>query len=112
VGSTNSQAAYHVGDSIEFDVLGASAAGWTPLHFKEWFDEDFPDWTTAVDTPGTADQGQARHEEIMYWGRRDTTRDLEWVEIWALTDVLRLFGFPLDESRPLRTTYIRAVLDD
>jgi hypothetical protein len=25
-------------------VIGAASAGWTPLRFNEWFDNDFPDW--------------------------------------------------------------------
>ena len=41
---TDPTACYHIGDSIDIDVVGASKAGWTPLRFNEWFDEDFPDW--------------------------------------------------------------------
>jgi hypothetical protein len=42
----------------------------------------------------------------MWWGRRDTARGLDWVEIWGLDDVLTLFGFPEDE------TYIRNFQSD
>lgn len=41
---TDPTACYHIGDSIDIDVVGATKAGWTPLRFNEWFDEDFPDW--------------------------------------------------------------------
>ena len=43
--------AYHIGDSVDIDVIGAAAAGWTPVRYNEHFDEDFPDWldTDAVD---------------------------------------------------------------
>ena len=37
---------------------------------------------------------------------------MEWVELWGLDDILFLFGFPDDPDKPIRTTYIRNVLDD
>ena len=46
------------------------------------------------------------------WGRRDAARGLQWVELWALDDLLKLFGFPDDASKPIKTTYIRNVLSD
>jgi hypothetical protein len=52
-------------------------------------------------------------------GRRDTTPDSSaptfdsrWLEIWGLDDILFLFGFPDDPSKPIKTTYIRSVLED
>ena len=47
-------AAYHVGDSVDIDVVGAASAGWTPVRYNEHFDEDFPDWldTDSADKVG------------------------------------------------------------
>jgi hypothetical protein len=28
----------------------------------------------------------------MWWGRRDTAKNVDWVEIWGLDDILTLFG--------------------
>lgn len=115
--------AYHVGDSIDTDILGANAAGWNGMRLNEWFDEELPDWSE-TDTPETADAGAARHAAFQQWGRRDTSRTstgeeaspgegaLEWVEIWSLDDVLKLFGLPDDPNKPIKTTYIRNVLGD
>ena len=103
--------AFHVGDSIDTDIVGAAAAGWNPLRFNEWYDEEFPDWTVA-DAPSEAEAGIARHSAFMKWGRRDPTRGIEWTELWSLDDVLYLFGFPEDMNRPVATTYIRGVHED
>lgn len=103
--------AYHIGDSLEQDIFGAGAAGWSPMRFKEWFDEDFPDWTV-YDTPETAAQGVERHAAFMKYGRKDTVTGIEWIDLWSFADVLSIFGFPEDSSRPIATTYVRAVLDD
>jgi hypothetical protein len=46
----------HPGNSLDADVEGAAAAGWTPIRFNEWFDEDFPDWY-AIETNEEADAG-------------------------------------------------------
>jgi FMN phosphatase YigB (HAD superfamily) len=103
---SNPLAAYHVGESIDVDVLGAAAAGWTAMRINEDFDNDFPDWLE-IDPAERADEGAQRRFQLMSWGRRDPARGLDWVELWGLDDVLTLFGFPEDESKPIRTTYIR-----
>ena len=51
--------------------------------------------------------GAAKQQEFYKWGRRDTSNNLEWCELWGLDDVLTLFGFPDDDEKPVRTTYIR-----
>lgn len=56
--------------------------------------------------------GGLRRQELMWWGRRDTARGLDWVEIWGLDDVLTLFGFPEDETKLIPTTYIRNFQSD
>ena len=48
----------------------------------------------------------------MWWGRRDTSRGLDWVEIWGLDDVLTLFGFPEDDTKLIPTTYVRNFQSD
>jgi len=52
-------------------------------------------------------------------GRRDLSPDprgptagLAWLEVWGIDDVLFLFGLPDDPSKTLKTTYMRAVLQD
>ena len=42
-------------------------------------------------------------------GRRDTDRNLDWIEMWGLDDVLTLFGFPEDVNKPIPTTYVRGL---
>lgn len=91
--------------------MGAASAGWTPMRFNEWFDNDFPDWLE-IDTPETARAGGLKRQETMWWGRRDTARGLDWVEIWGLDDVLTLFGFPEDDTKLIPTTYIRNFQSD
>ena len=110
-GGTSSKLAFHVGDSLDTDVAGAVAGGWNPLRFREWFDEDWPDWFD-IDTPETAKESQKKRQLLMSWGRRDTVSGLEWVEMWGLDDILTLFGFPEDDTKIVRTTYIRGMLDD
>ena len=36
----------------------------------------------------------------------------EFDEVWGLDDILYLFGLPDDPSKPIKTTYLRAILDD
>ena len=108
---TDTNKCYHIGSSIDFDVTGSSKAGWNSLRSNEWFDEDFPDWNE-IDAEEKADEGAAKRQKLMYWGRKDTVTNLEWIELWGTDDILTLFGFPLDESKPISTTYIRGYLDD
>lgn len=103
--------AYHVGDSLERDVAGAVGAGWTAMRFRPWFDEDLPDWSS-VESETQADEGAAKRQALMLWGRKDTASGLDWVELWGLDDILTVFGFPDDDTKPVRTTYIRGYLDD
>jgi FMN phosphatase YigB (HAD superfamily) len=105
------KAAFHVGDSIRTDVAGALAAGWTPLRYNEWFDEEFPDWTD-IETEQTAQDGAERGQAALQWGRREVETGLEWVEIWGLDDVLSLFGFPEDEEKLIKTTLLKGVYED
>jgi FMN phosphatase YigB (HAD superfamily) len=104
-------AAFHVSNDIDTDLVGAAAAGWTPMRYNEWFDNEFPDWFD-TDTAERAEEGALRRQELMWWGRRDTSRGLDWVEIWGLDDVLTLFGFPSEDSKPVATTYVRGFRDD
>lgn len=118
----SSSASYHIGASIDSDVVGAKSAGWTALRYNPWFDEEFPDWY-AIDTEDEADAGAESRKQLLEWGRRDLNRPapgvtadgdsrLEWIDLWGLDDVLHMFGFPEDPNKPIRTTYIRNVLDD
>lgn len=107
---SNPNGAFHVGSSIDLDVIGAVSAGWTGLRFNEWFDNDFPDWR-ATDTMETAEDGAKQRSKLLYWGRRDTERNFDWIELWGLDDVLTLFGFPEDENKPIATTYVRGTED-
>jgi FMN phosphatase YigB (HAD superfamily) len=105
---------YHVGNSIDLDAMGAAQAGFTPLVYNEWFDEQFPDWF-AIESELEADDGAAKRKKLMEWGRTDNGNNrngLKWIEIWDLDDVLTLFGFPEDLNKPIRTTYIRGFLSD
>eukprot|EP01038_Epipyxis_sp_PR26KG_P004677 gene4677-6571_t len=109
---SSSAAAYHVGDSIDNDIVGAAAANWTPIHINENFDAGFPDWTE-IETNSQADEGAKKRSDLMEWGRRDISRNnLEWFEVWGLDDILYLFGFPDDPLMPIKTTIIRGFLDD
>ena len=101
----------HIGDNVDTDVAGAVAAGWNPLRYNEWFDEGFSDWFD-YDTKATAAAGQKKRVDMLKWGRRDTEKELEWVELWGLDDVLTMFGFPDDEERYVKTTMIRGMTDD
>lgn len=103
--------AFHIGAEVDVDVAGAAAAGWTAVRYNEWFDEEFPDWFD-IDTIETANEGFERRAALQQWGRRDTAKDLAWVELWGLDDILYLFGLPEDDERPLRTTYIRGFRSD
>jgi len=103
--------AFHVGCSVDKDAVGASRAGWSPMILNEWFDEQFPDWFD-IDTAETADEGYERRAALQFWGRRDPEKDVTWVELWGLDEILHLFGLPDDEERPVRTTYIRGFRDD
>jgi hypothetical protein len=103
--------AYHVGDSFDTDVKGAFKAGWTPMRFREWFDEDFPDWTV-VDTDDTVVEAAKERAKYLYFGRRDKKLNIDWVELWGLDDVLHLFGFPPDMERPLATNYMKGAGDE
>ena len=103
--------AYHIGDSISKDVGGAAAAGWMGIRYKQWFDEELPDWSS-IESKEEADQGQEKRQALMLWGRKDTSSGLDWVEVWGIDDILTLFGFPEDDSKPIRATYIRGFLDD
>jgi hypothetical protein len=44
--------------SVSYQVIGAASAGWTPLRFNEWFDNDFPDWNE-IDTKEEAKAGES-----------------------------------------------------
>lgn len=108
--------AFHVGDSIDHDVEGAFAAGWTAFRYNEWFDDDFPDWN-AIDDEESADLGADSRRALMLWGRKAVSRHpekggLNWVEIWGLDEILTLFGFPEDPSKPIRATVLRGFLED
>ena len=57
--------------------------------------------------------------KLLFRGRRDLNPDpqsatggKQWVEIWGLDDILFLFGLPDDPNKPIKTTYLRAVLED
>ncbi len=102
----NAKGAYHVGYNINNDIMGAISAGFVPLHINEWFDEQFPDWTQ-VDTVETAQQGAENRAEYMKWGRKNMDTGAEWYELWGLDDILTLSGLPQDDSKTIKTTYIR-----
>mmetsp|Transcript_24753 Transcript_24753/g.33963 ORF Transcript_24753/g.33963 Transcript_24753/m.33963 type:complete len:426 (-) Transcript_24753:99-1376(-) len=108
----------HVGVSLSADIAGAASAGFLAIHFSERFEEGLPDWA-AIESEDQADEGVARRSKTLFWGRRDLSPDprgptagLAWLEVWGLDDVLFLFGLPDDPSKPLKTTYMRAVLQD
>lgn len=103
--------AFHIGSEVDVDVAGAVAAGWNAVRYNEWFDEDFPDWFD-IETIETANEGFERRAALQQWGRRDLAKDLTWVELWGLDDILFLFGLPEDDERPLKTTYIRGFRSD
>lgn len=106
------RAAYHIGTDVDTDAAGAVSAGWTPLIFRQWFDESFPDWY-AIESVEEADQGFQKRKAYMDWGRRDPARGgLEWIETWDLDDVLYLSGLPEDPEKPIHTTYLRGFLTD
>ena len=114
---------FHLGSSLEPDVTGAAAAGWTALCFNEWFDEDFPDWN-AVESYEQQEEALGHKEAVasMRWGRRSlnrtvtmpdgSTAPLEWYELWGLDDLLYLCGLPEDPDKQVRTTYLRGVYED
>ena len=103
---TDPKLAFHLGASLDLDVSGSTLAGWTPLRFNEWFDEQFPDWNS-VETIETAKEGSSKQLEFYKWGRRDSSTGLEWIELWGIDELLSLFGHPEDETKPIKTTYIR-----
>ena len=43
----------------------------------------------------------------MKWGRKDMITGVEWYELWGLDDILTLAGLPQDDSKTIKTTYIR-----
>lgn len=105
---------FHIGTTLDSDVLGATSAGWQAMLYKEWFDDDFPDWF-AVESKEDSDIGVEKRRKLMEWGRKSIapeTNGMEWMELWGLDDSLHLFGFPEDNDKQLKTTYIRSVLDD
>ena len=81
------------------------------MRYNEWFDEDFPDWDS-FDTEEQAEEGAESRSVLMQWGRKDSDSGLEWYELWGLDDILTLFGFPEDDNKPIKTTYIRNYRDD
>ena len=101
----------HVGVQINEDIVGALDAGWTPVRFNEKFDDDFPDWNEFEEAQD-AISGAERHQAFYNWGRKDLSTGLEWTEIWGLDDLLFLFGFPDDDEKPIKSTYIRAFTED
>lgn len=103
--------AFHIGDSLETDIAGAVAAGWTAMHFYENFDEAFPDWSE-TDTPDKAHVGQEKAFSYLNYGRKDLRNGNEWVEIWGLDEVLTMFGFPDDPDKPIRSTLLKGVYED
>lgn len=103
--------AFHVGDTLETDVYGATSAGWNAMHYNKNFDEVFPDWSE-VNKVDTAADGANMARARMQLGRKDLTTGAEWVELWGLDDVLHMFGFPDDPSKMVRTTRIRGVYED
>lgn len=107
----NPETAFHVGNSLKHDVDGAINAKWTGLHYNEWFDEDFPDWY-AIESIADAEKGAESRRELMYFGRKDTKTGNQWVQLWGLDDILYMFGFPDEEGKSFKTTYIRGSLDD
>ena len=44
-------------------MVGAASAGWTPMRFNEWFDNDFPDWLD-TDTAEGAKAGKTEKQQI------------------------------------------------
>lgn len=111
VGVKDLKSVYHIGNSISKDVAGAFGVGLNAIRFNEWFDEDFPDWT---DTASIQTSRLSAEKQLAFytWGRKDTSTGLQWTEIWDLTDILTLFGFPDDDKKPIKTTYIRNVKGD
>jgi REG-2-like HAD superfamily hydrolase len=109
--NTACSSAYHIGNSLTSDVSGAINAGWHALHYKEFFDEGFPDWSE-TDTIKNAQAGFERRRELMQWGRKDVVTNVEWTELWGLDDALHMFGFPDDPNKPIPTTLLRGFLTD
>jgi len=108
--------AYHVGDDIETDIEGAFCAGWTALRYNEWFDNEFPDWY-AIEDDAHADEGADSRRALLLWGRKAVNRHpakggLQWIELWGLDDILTLFGFPDDPTKPIKATVLRGILED
>ena len=50
-------------------VIGAASAGWTPLRFNEWFDNDFPDWLE-IDSKEDALAGKGYGRNKQLWRKR------------------------------------------
>ena len=110
-GVTDFSACYHIGDEQATDVAGSIAAGWNPVRYREWFDEDFPDWTE-IDNNEEAAAGAARRREFLRWGRKDVKTGQEWTEIWGLDDILSLFGFPEDPDKAISTVVLKGIYED
>jgi hypothetical protein len=102
--------ACHIGDSLDTDVRGALSANWEALHLMENFDEHFPDWSQ-YDSIDQARDSQIRSRKILEMGRKDLKTNQEWIELWGLDDILYLFGFPEDFSKPFRTTTFKGLED-
>jgi len=107
---TNPKAAVHVGEGVT-DVIGATSAGWKTMLLNEKFEDQFEDWFK-VYTRATSREGALRARAQLQWGRRDTVKNLDWIELWAMDHLLYFYGFPQDDEKRLRTTYIRGVRDD
>lgn len=54
-------------------VIGAASAGWTPLRFNEWFDNDFPDWLE-IDSKEDALAGKGYGRDRELWRKRRRRR--------------------------------------
>lgn len=110
-GVKNPAEAFHVGDTLETDVYGATSAGWNAMHYNKNFDEVFPDWSE-INTVATAADGHNLARARMLLGRKDLTTGAEWTELWGLDDVLHMFGFPDDQTKMVRTSRIRGAYED
>ena len=72
-------------------MIGAASAGWTPLRFNEWFDNDFPDWLE-IDSKEDALAGKScsrdrefRRKRKKMRGRSNRDRD-----IYGVTGIVRM----------------------
>ena len=115
-------------------VVGGTPAEWLAMSTSDWEKrlEDLADgaavegalWVTVMPHHGadfsdeeSADLGADSRRALMLWGRKAVSRHpekggLNWVEIWGLDEILTLFGFPEDPSKPVRATVLRGFLED